>query len=94
MPLISYAPAGLAASYTLASRTVGQVTSVVKASQTPAATAGTLPAVQASAYPVYGLVGKVADAGEVADCLNQLVSRIESLEAIIQANPAYGITET
>ena len=45
-------------------------------------------------FPRFGKVGKFADAGEVADCLNQLVLRIQALEAFMGANPSYGVVPT
>lgn len=39
-------------------------------------------------YPAFNVIGYAADAGEVSDCLNQLVVRIQALEAFA------GITST
>lgn len=91
MPLISYAPGGLPGVPLINSnRTVGPTSAVTKA---PSAipTLGTIPANQTAVYPLFNATGRAADAGEVADCFNQLVSRIQALEAILGANSEYGI---
>ena len=45
-------------------------------------------------FPAFNIVGKIADAGEIADCLNQLVLRIQALEAAMALSSAYGIVQT
>jgi hypothetical protein len=95
MAQISYAPGGLpAVVMTFADKTIGPTTSLSKVSTQPV-TQGTLPPSQAAAYPQFNIVGRSADVGEIADCLNQLVARIEALEAVLGQNPAqYSITPT
>ena len=93
-PLISYAPGNFpSVPLILGDITIGPTTAVTKTA-VPSSTGGTLTTNSAATYPNYNTIGKWADAGEIADCFNQLVCRIEALEAIIAANPAYGITAT
>lgn len=93
MPLISYAPGPNPGIVMINSDlTIGPTTSLTKTATLPA-TSGTLPTTGAAAYPMWNIVGRFADAGELADCFNQLVARIEALEAIVGSNPTvYGIT--
>jgi len=91
MALISYAPATVIGGTIFGDKTIGPVTGVTKTANLPG-TGGTLPvAPPVASYPAFNTTGNIADAGEIADCLNQLVVRIEALEAILAANPAYGI---
>lgn len=96
MPLNSYAPG---ARYTLLppATTVGLTNAVPKVpssiNSNPVAV-GSPPIPPQGVYPAYGHIGQFADAGDVADCLNQLVARIEALEGLLSNNPAYGIVAT
>lgn len=94
MPLISYAP-DLPPSVTSGrSVTVGPTTAISKSLGPAQVSAGTLPIPPQGSYPTIGRIGTPADAGEVSDCLNQLVARIEALEGLLSNNPAYGIVAT
>lgn len=94
MPLISFAP-GPAPGVTMinADKTIGPTTSIGRTGSQPASP-GVIPASGAGTYPQYNLTGKYADAGEVADCLNMLVARIQALEAVLASDPGSGITQT
>ena len=65
---VSYTPAAPPFITDTASKTVGSISTI-----TPNVT---------NVFPTFGPSGYYADAGEVADCLNQLVTRIKALEAI------------
>jgi hypothetical protein len=94
MPLISYTPGQPGNIFT--GKTIGPTTANPKANVSAPVTLNVVPPPGTSqgAYLPFGRVGYFADAGEVADCLNQLVARIESLEGLMNTNPAYGITAT
>ena len=94
MALISYAPATVLGGTIFGDKTIGPVNNVTKSGPIPA-TGGTLPvAPPVASYPLFNTTGNIADAGEIADCLNQLVVRIEALEALLAANPSYGLIAT
>jgi hypothetical protein len=105
MPNIFYSPAGYSAQMLLGDKTIGPISGNKVGGQP--ATGGTIPAAVGQqppalgiyppsygSFPQYNLVGKNADAGEVADCLNQIILRIQAIEEVLNNSTAYGVIQT
>lgn len=94
MPLISYVPGGRYNVLPNDNSTIGTTTTIPAVGKLAPVATGTLAVQPAQQYQQFGKIGLPADAGEVADALNALVIRIQQLEQLLDANPAYGIVST
>jgi hypothetical protein len=94
MPLISYTPGQPGNIFT--GKTIGPTNVNPKVNAVTPPTLGVTPppGTPQGNYTTFGRVGYFADAGETADCMNQLVVRLEALESLLNINPNYPIVTT